>query len=52
MVGMGDGGGWNERVVCLLMATNQASGFADAQFARANELQDLLNLFSDPLMPA
>ena len=52
VVGMGDGGDWNERFVCLLMMTNQASGFADAQFAGANELQDLLNLVSCLLMPA
>ena len=43
VVGVGDGGGWNEWVVCLLMTTNRALGFADTQFAGANELQDLLN---------
>ena len=43
VVGVGDGGGWNERVVCLLMMTNWASGFADTQIAGANKLQDLLN---------
>ena len=31
-VGVGNGGGWNERTVCLLLMTNQASGFADTQF--------------------
>ena len=44
---MGDGGGWIERIVdCLLMTTNRTSGFANTQFAGANKLQDLLNLFS------
>ena len=33
VVGMGDGGGWNERFVCLLMTTNRALGFANTQFA-------------------
>ena len=28
-MGIGDGGGWNERTVCLLLMTNRASGFAE-----------------------
>ena len=32
VVGIGNGGGWNGSNFCLLMMTNQASGFADAQF--------------------
>ena len=29
---VGDGGGQNERICCLLMTTNRALGFADTRF--------------------
>ena len=31
-IGVGDGGGRNERICLFIVTTNQASGFADARF--------------------